>query len=44
MESEVATALVEAMNHSSVKKLRIGGDCKEAVSECSFPTDRVEFQ
>ena len=43
MDSEVARALVEAMNHSSVKKLKIGYRCKEAVSECSFPTDRVEF-
>ena len=43
MDSEVVRALVEAMNHSSVKKLRIGWNCKEAVSECSFPTDRVEI-
>ena len=41
MDSEVARALVEAMNHSSVKKLKIGLNCEEAVSECSFPTDRV---
>ena len=43
MDIDIARALVEAMNHSSVKKLRIGNSCKEAVSECSFPTDRVEF-
>jgi len=44
MDNEVARALVEAMNHSSVKKLWIGYDCKKAVSECSFPTDRVVFR
>ena len=43
-DSEVARALVEAMNHSSVKKLVIGLHCKEAVSECFFPKDRVEFR
>ena len=43
MGSEVARALVEAINHSSVKKLRIGWNCKQGVSECSFPTDRVEI-
>ena len=43
MDIRVARALVKAMNHSSVKKLMIGSNCKEAVSECSFPTDRVEF-
>ena len=42
MNSEVARALVEAMNHSSVKILRIGYHCKEAVSECFFPTNRVK--
>ena len=44
MDSGVARALVEAMNHSSVKKLVIGYNCKEAVSECSFPADRVEVR
>ena len=43
MDSEVARVLVEAMNHSCVKKLRIGLNCKEAVSEWSFPTDRVDI-
>ena len=43
MDIEVAKALVEAMNHSSVEKLRIGENCKQAVSECSFPTGRVEI-
>ena len=43
MDSEVARALVEAMNHSSVKKLTVGFNCSEAVSECSFPTDRVKL-
>ena len=43
MYSEVARALVEAMNHSRVGMLGIGKNCEEAVSECSFPTDRVEF-
>ena len=43
MDKEVARALVEAMNHSSIIRLEIGRHCKEAVSECSFPTDRVEI-
>ena len=43
IDSEVARAVIEAMNHSSVKKLMIGWDCNKAVSECSFPTDRVKF-
>ena len=42
MDSEVARGLVEAMNHSSVKKLTIGLNCIVAVSECSFPTDRKD--
>ena len=43
VDSEVARALVEAMNHSSVKKLKIGHGCREAVSECSHLTGRVEL-
>ena len=43
MDSEVAIALVEAMNHSSVMILEIGRHCKETVSECSFPRGRVEL-
>ena len=42
MSSEVARVLVDAMNHSSVIILRIGYHCKEAVSECSLPKERVE--
>ena len=41
MDSEVAIVLVEAMNHSSVGQLFVGYNCKEAVSECSFPVLRV---
>ena len=43
MDIEVVRAMIEAMKHSSVKRLRIGWNCKEAVSEWSPPTDRVEF-
>ena len=39
---EVAHTLLEAMNHSSVKKLMIGGVSKDAVSGCSYPTDKVK--
>ena len=44
MDSKVARALVEAINHSIVWR-NWWLDCidEEAVSECSFPTDRVEF-
>ena len=41
MNNEVAQILVEAMNHSSVKKLNIEGVSRDAVSECSYPTDKV---
>ena len=44
MKAEVAQILVEAMNHSSVKKLKIGDVCRGAVSECSYPTDKVEVE
>ena len=44
MNNEVAQILLEAMNHSSVKKLMIGGVTKDAVSGCSYPTDKVEVQ
>ena len=42
MNNEVAQILLEAMNHSSVKKLTIGHVSKDAVSGCSYPTDKVE--
>ena len=42
MNNEVAQILLEAMNHSSVKKLKIGDVSKDAVSGCSYPTDKVE--
>ena len=42
MNNEVAQILLEAMNHSSVKKLKIGYVNKDAVSGCSYPTDKVE--
>ena len=41
MDCGVARALLEAMNHSSVKKLWIAQISNEA--ECSFPIDRVKF-
>ena len=41
MNNEVAQILVEAMNHSSVKKLDIKGVSRDAVSECAYPTDKV---
>ena len=41
MDSEVARTLVEAMNHSRVGMLRVGNNCKEAVSKCSFPRWKV---
>ena len=44
MNNEVAQILLEAMNHSSVKKLRIGYVSKDAVSGCSYPTDKVEVE
>ena len=43
MDSEVVRALVEAMNHSSVRKLYVGNNCKEAVAKCSFPMHRVNI-
>ena len=42
MNNEVAQILVEAMNHSSVKKLEIGDVSKDAVAGCSYPTDKVK--
>ena len=44
MSNEVAQILLEAMNHSSVKKLKIGSVNKYAVSGCSYPTDKVEVK
>ena len=44
MNNEVAQILLEAMNHSSVKKLKIGYVSKDAVSKCSYPTDKVEVE
>ena len=45
MNNEVAQILLEAMNHSSVKKLMIGYvSNKDVVSGCSYPTDKVEVQ
>ena len=41
LNNEVARILLEAMNHSSVKKLKIG-DLTDPVSGCSYPTDKVE--
>ena len=41
MNNEVAQILLEAMNYSSVKKLKIGYVSKDAVSGCSYPTDKV---
>ena len=43
VNNEVVQILLEAMNHSSVKKLKITGTSKDALPECSYPTDRVEF-
>ena len=44
MNNEVAQILLEAMNHSSVKKLVIGRVNKDAVLGCSYPMDKVEVQ
>ena len=44
MNNEVAQILVEAMNHSSVKKLKIGKINKDAILQCSYPTDKVEIK
>ena len=44
MNNEVAQILVEAMNHSSVKKLKIGQINKDAILQCSYPTDKVEIK
>ena len=44
MNNEVAQILLEAMNHSSVKKLKIEYISKDAVSGCSYPTDKVEVK
>ena len=44
MNNEVGQILLEAMNHSSVKKLRIGCVSKDAVSGCSYPTEKVEVE
>ena len=41
MNNEVAKILLEAMNHSSVKKLKIRRVSRDVVSECSYPTDKV---
>ena len=43
MNNEVAQILLEAINHSSVKKLKIGRVDKDAVSGCSYPTDKVDI-
>ena len=42
MNKEVAQILLEAMNHSGVKKLKIEKVSKDAVSGCSYRTDKVE--
>ena len=44
INNEVAQILLEAINHSSVKKLMIGYISKDhdAVSGCSYPTDKVK--
>ena len=45
MSNEVAKILLEAMNHSSVKRLIIdshGFVSKDAISGCSYPKDKVE--
>ena len=44
MNNEVAQILLEAMNHSGVKKLKIEKVSKDAVSGCSYPTDKVEVE
>ena len=44
MNNEVAQILLEVMNHSSVKKLKIGYVSKDAVLGCSYPTDKVEVE
>ena len=43
MKNEAVQILLEAMNHSSVKKLKIIDFSRDAVPECSYPTDKVEF-
>ena len=43
MNNEVAQILLEAMNHSSVKKLIIGLVSEHAVSGCFYPTDKVKL-
>ena len=43
VKNKVAQILLEAMNHSSVNKLKIRGVNKDAVSECSYPKDKVEL-
>ena len=42
MDNEVTQILLEAMNHSSVKKLKIERVSKYAVSGCSYPKDKVK--
>ena len=42
MINEVAQILLEAINHSSVKKLMIGHVSEHAVSGCFYPTDKVK--
>ena len=42
MKNEVAQILLEAMNYSSVKKLKIEYVNRVFVSGCSYPTDKVE--
>ena len=44
MNNEVAQILLEAMNHSSVKKLKIGDVTKDTVTGCSYPTDKVKVE
>ena len=43
MNNEVAQILQEATNHSSVKTLILRGVSRDAVSECSYPTDKVKL-
>ena len=44
MTIETATILAEAMNHSNVKRLDIGGVSEDTVLDCSYPTDKVEIE
>ena len=42
ISSDVAQVLAQAMNNSRVKKLMMKRVNKGTISDCSYPTDRVE--